>query len=631
MIRSEQELKNTIDELYEHAKQGKSFTGILELIMNEQTIISAVHKLKSNGGAVTPGIDGKTIDHYLQMRFEQLIGLVRFRLKNYNPKPVRRHYIDKDNGGKRPLGIPTVMDRIIQECIRMVLDPICEAHFYPHSYGFRSYRSQEHAVARIVDLLNMDRKWTLEGDIKGYFDNVNHSILIEKIRKMGIIDKRVLVIIKKMLKAGVMEKGKITPSDKGTPQGGVLSPLLANIYLNDFDWTIARMWQDPKISDEFTLVGNARRKLKQTKGASPVFLTRFADDWVIQCAKKEDCEKLLSFLKKYFKHKLKLELSTEKTVITNAGETPIKFLGFNVVLQKRQGTAVLNKPKKIVAKNYPQRKRLNKQWHECRDLIDEMFKQPNEDRFALKIEELNAKIVGIAEYWSCGTSKKMMGKLDELINYRFYIKGRDRWGKRIDEHQVPIHRLSNRPGRHQLDAKGKPYQRKQTTWAVKVDDQWIGVTKAKLTPIVYAKKFGAKLIPYTPEGRKLREKIGRKSPLSRAPLYNELQLYAARFEKDNKHAFEFIMNREYAFNQTWRAGKGYCCQACGEVLRKGKWNCHHKNPNLPNHQINKVVNLTFLCTSCHQMVEYGIPEGKELVTRHKNKIIKLIKIKNSDN
>ncbi|MCA1064623.1 group II intron reverse transcriptase/maturase (plasmid) [Rossellomorea sp. AcN35-11] len=627
-IQNEQQLKETLDELYAMSKEGKSFTGLLELITNEQTIVSAVHKLKANSGSKTPGMDGKTIEHYLQMKYEQLIGLVRYHFRNYKPRPVLRKYIEKDNGGLRPLGIPTMMDRIIQECIRLVLEPICEAQFYPYSYGFRPYRAQEHAIARIVDLQNMDRKWTIEGDIKGYFDNVDHGILLHKIRKMGIIDKRVIAIINKMLKSGFYENGVVVATPKGTPQGGVLSPLLANIYLNDFDWTVARMWQDPKIGDKFANEGNARRYLKRTKGNSPTFLTRFADDWVIQCAEEDDCKRLLSYLNKYFRHKLKLELSEEKTVITNAGEEPIKFLGFNIALQKRSGPAGKDKPKQIVAKNYPQTKKLLKQWNECKRLIDSAFMQPNEDKMALKIEELNMKIVGIAEYWKCGTSKKMLTKLDHLINYRFYIKGRKKWKNRVLEHFIPIHQLTNRPGRHHLDTKGKPLVRITKTWAVKVDDQWIGVTKASITPIVYAKKFGAKLTPYTPEGRKLREKVGKKPPNSRAPLYNAFQLYAARFEKDDKHNFEFIMNREYAFNQTWRASKGYCCQACGEKLIKGKWSCHHKEPNLPLEEVNKVKNLTFLCTICHELIEYGIREGTILNTRHKNKITKLIALRN---
>lgn len=177
---SETDLKRFQDILYEKSGQGVSFTGLLEAMANEVTIVTAVHNIKSNKGSQTAGVDGMKMDKYLQMPKEVLLKLIQSSFADYRPRPARRCYIEKSNGKKRPLGIPTVLYRIIQECMRLILEPICEARFYPHSYGFRPYRAQKHAIRDIVNVINASVKssdqpvWAVEGDIKGCFDNINH-------------------------------------------------------------------------------------------------------------------------------------------------------------------------------------------------------------------------------------------------------------------------------------------------------------------------------------------------------------------------------------------------------------------------------------------------------------------------
>lgn len=224
---SEAELKETLDFIYNQSKQGKNFHGILEVAFNEVTIITAIHNIKANKGMKTVGIDKIKIDYYLQMNKEELIDLIQKKVRNYRPRPVRRHYVKKSNGKLRPLGIPTVLERIIQECLRIILEPIAEAKFYPQSYGFRPYRATKHAITDITRLIYSGGAkskpiFAIEGDISGFFDNINHKILLKKLWKIGVHDKRVITIIKKMLEAGYIEEETMFATEMGAVQGGVI-------------------------------------------------------------------------------------------------------------------------------------------------------------------------------------------------------------------------------------------------------------------------------------------------------------------------------------------------------------------------------------------------------------------------
>ena len=337
----ESDLKKTLDFLYAKSKQNMGFTGLLEAVTSEVTIVTAIHNIKSNKGSKTAGVDEVIMDKYLQMPKEEVIMLVQNSLKHYEPKPARRVYIKKSNGKERPLGIPTILDRIIQECIRIIIEPICEAKFYPASYGFRPYRAQKHAVREIVNIINASTKsldqpvWALEGDITGCFDNINHRLLLQKLWKIGVHDKRVIKIISQMLKAGYIEHDKLLNDGKGTMQGGILSPLLSNVYLNDFDWFIGRQYYNPKPHCKHLC--NTRRRLKWM-GTTPKYNIRYADDWVVLTSTQKEAIRLKRVLIKYFRHKLKLELSIEKTQISDMRTDGIRFLGFVIMAQPPRKT-----------------------------------------------------------------------------------------------------------------------------------------------------------------------------------------------------------------------------------------------------------------------------------------------------
>lgn len=212
-----------LDELYEQSQKGNVFTHLFEDIISDNNILLAYRNIKRNSGSHTAGVDNRTIDDINKLSDIELINLVRKRLSYYRPNPVRRVEIPKPNGKTRPLGIPTILDRIIQQCFLQVLEPICEARFYEHSYGFRPNRSAENAVAMCYRHLQYEHLYyVVDIDIKGFFDNINHSKLIKQMWAMGIRDKKVLSIIKAMLKAEiVMPNGERVIPDKGTPQGGL--------------------------------------------------------------------------------------------------------------------------------------------------------------------------------------------------------------------------------------------------------------------------------------------------------------------------------------------------------------------------------------------------------------------------
>ena len=252
-IKKKQSLRNSeyycmqseFDELYSQSQKGRIFQNLMEIIRSDENIKLAYRNIKRNGGSFTPGVDGITIQDIEKWPVEWYVKTVRQKLTWYKPRPVKRVEIPKPNGGVRPLGIPTMIDRLVQQCIKQVLEPICEAKFHEYSYGFRPNRSAENAISKVQNFIHFSKLYyVVDMDIKGFFDNVNHTKLIKQMWTLGIRDKTLLCIIKEMLKAPVvLPNGCIEHPNRGTPQGGILSPLLANIVLNELDWWISSQWE----------------------------------------------------------------------------------------------------------------------------------------------------------------------------------------------------------------------------------------------------------------------------------------------------------------------------------------------------------------------------------------------------
>ena len=321
------DMQHIYDELYAQSKNGNNFYKLLEIIGSEQNICLAYRNLKSNSGSKTAGTDGMTIDDIKQLSNAEIVATVRESLSNYRPKSVRRVFIPKSGSDKmRPLGIPCIWDRLVQQCILQVLEPICEPKFHNHSYGFRANRSAHHAVSRVTTLINLSKyHYCVDVDIKGFFDNVNHGKLLKQIWTLGIRDKRLICIISKMLKAEIDGEGV---PEKGTPQGGLLSPLLSLIVLNELDWWVSSQWEtfQPKNRSKNGWLQYAKKYTKLKSG----FIVRYADDFKIMCSTYGEAQRFYHSTVDFLNKRLKLEISPEKSKVVNLKKNSSDFLGFKI-------------------------------------------------------------------------------------------------------------------------------------------------------------------------------------------------------------------------------------------------------------------------------------------------------------
>ncbi|MGH1262812.1 group II intron reverse transcriptase/maturase [Bacillus cereus] len=612
--KSEKELIDILDQLYLKSQQcleqgvKPKFKGLLEIIKAEATILTAIHKIKSNKGSKTPGSDDKTIRDILEKEYDTVIELVREGLENYKPLPVRRVWIEKPGKKeKRPLGIPTIVDRIIQECVRTVIEPIMEAQFIKHSYGFRPMRSAHQAMERLNNVLHTTgHHWVVEGDISKFFDNVNHRVLIKKLHNLGIHDKRVLMIIKSMLEAGIM--GELDKNNIGTPQGGIISPLLANAYLDSFDKWVVREWESKKTKHEYGRNSEMYKALRKRSNLNPAYLIRYADDWVIVTDSKKNAEKIKYKAEKYLEKSLKISLSKEKTLITNVTKKPVKFLGFTIKLEPgkaRKGYVTICKPDPG---------NLSRKVEEIKKTIDTIVFTETTEQVIDKINQVNTMIRGVISYYSYASHVNLaVRKHDYGLKWYAYgkLKKRFRRGKTVN--WVPANQTANLREEHKEYTTAIP--------AIQYNDLWIGITHLGFAKWDKSKNKvkNPKETPYTKEGREIRKKLTDKKPVSaRADELLSLHLsnMIAMGNANKLYNFEYFLNRAYAFNRD----KGQC-KICKCRLDATNVNIHHNKPKLPLDIVNKVMNLSSLCKACHGMIHDG-NDYSQLEKKIWNKIIK---------
>jgi group II intron reverse transcriptase/maturase len=361
------------------------FTRLYRYLLREDIYYEAYQKLYANKGASTKGIDDDTADGFGEIYVKTLIS--ELKDGSYQAKPVRRQNIPKENGNMRPLGIPSFRDKLLQEVIRQILQAIYEPTFSNNSHGFRPHRSCHTCLKQLKNEF-AGAIWFIEGDIKGCFNNIDHKVLIEILQRK-IKDSRLINLIRQFLKAGYVEDWIYNPTHSGTPQGGILSPILANIYLNELDKKVADIKKEfdkprsaekteaylekkkeiqrlssklRKENDEFqrkTLLANLK-KCKQdlrkipctTQDNKRLVYVRYADDWLIGiCGTKMDCEDIKEQIGSYLKDVLQLELSEEKTLITHSSKR-IRFLGYNIRVRRSQAVKGLKNGTKKRTLNY---------------------------------------------------------------------------------------------------------------------------------------------------------------------------------------------------------------------------------------------------------------------------------------
>ena len=298
------------------------FGDLYHLICREDWLKNALKKVLSNPGSRTAGIDKISRSNLKEEEQKTaFVQVLQAELKGgtYRPQPVKRHWIPKTNGKQRPLGIPTLKDRVVQMALKILLEPIWESDFLDCSNGFRPGRRTMDSIRVCQSRITTQNKflWVVEGDIEGCFDHVQHAILL-KLVAQRIKDKRILTLIEAMLKAGIMEDGLFQHTEEGTPQGGILSPLLANIYLHQFD-----LWWWEKYGKLSPYQKAKRRKV----GMGNCILTRYADDFILLCnGTKAEAEKIREEARQMLWEKFQLKLSLEKTHITHVTDG-FDFLG----------------------------------------------------------------------------------------------------------------------------------------------------------------------------------------------------------------------------------------------------------------------------------------------------------------
>ncbi|WP_392486710.1 group II intron reverse transcriptase/maturase [Haloimpatiens sp. FM7315] len=526
----------------------------MDYVTNENNILLAYRNIKNNKGSKTVGTDNKNIEHLKNLRKDEFIELIQNKFANYIPKSVRREEIPKHDGRLRPLGIPCIDDRIIQQCIKQVLEPICEAKFHKHSYGFRPNRSTSHAVARCMHLMNRSKlHYVVDIDIKGFFDNVNHSKLKKQLWKIGIRDKNLLSVLGKILKSEI--EGVGVP-EKGTPQGGIISPLLANVVLNELDWWLSSQWETFE-TQYLYLNNNHRYRTQKTTNLKEIWFVRYADDFKIFCRDHKTAIKMFNAVKQWLEERLGLDISNEKSKITNLRKNYTEFLGFRLKVKLKKNKYVCNSRITKKAKQNTIAK------------LKEQVKIIQKKQKIKEVSKLNSMILGSHNYYKYATNVSLeFSAINFLVRKTLKIRLKNL--------------ISNKP---RLSETHKRLYGRYNGKAITIMD-------ITMFPIYGCKTetalcFNQDICNYTVQGRKL--------------IHDNIHGYT--------HIIQYLLGNQYdeksvEFNDSeisLIAGQRGICAVTGEALKIGKMECHHKIPKSLG-GTDEYKNLMWLTTQVHKLI-----------------------------
>lgn len=556
-------MQEIFDELYDSSCKNKIFKNLINIIKSEENILLAYRNIKKNRGSKTSGTNNNTIQDIGEKDTNRIVEYIRGRLNNYTPHQVRRVEIPKENGKTRPLGIPTIEDRLIQQCIKQVLEPICEAKFHPHSYGFRPNRSTHHAIAKTYFRIQKNNlHFVVDIDLKSFFDNVNHGKLLKQMWNIGIRDKQLICIISKMLKAEIRGIGKPT---KGTPQGGILSPLLSNIVLNELDWWISSQWETFETRHKYAQGSKGEfdqtakfHNLRRASNLKEIFLVRYADDFKIFCRDYETANKIFIATKKWLKERLGLDINEDKSKITNVRKEYTQFLGFKIKATKKRN--------KWVVKSHMSDKAMKNSIQTIRDSVKEIVRNPNNT----KAYKYNSTILGLHNYYIVATHvRKDFNRIGFVFHRYLYNKLKSLASTKGHKTKTFLQLYG--------DYKGKTYSIENITL--------FPISHIQTIPPMHFKR---EICNYTKNGRLI--------------IHDKLikcDMKILRYMMNNpiiNHSNEYNDNRLSLY-----VGQGGTCRITKEILLIGSMEAHHVIPREMGGKDN-YENLIFITSDVHKLI-----------------------------
>lgn len=571
-------LQKQLDEMYKMSKEGIKFHSLMRLITCKDNILLAIDTIRRNKGKNTPGTNKTVMSDILEKPLTEIVNYIRERLNWYEPQTIRRKYIPKSDGKKRPLGIPTMEERLIQQCILQIIEPIVETKFSKASFGFRPHKNAHQAWQKIHHrLCSTKLQYMVDLDIKGFFDNVNHSKLIKQLYTIGIQDKKLLSIIKEMLKAKIVEpkfgKNYEVTLNKGTPQGGILSPLLANVVLNEFDQWIMSQWEEVKTRKKFKTEKSKRPCMNKTKLKRLIYV-RYADDFRILTLNETQATKIFHASKQWLEKRLHLEISEEKSKITNLLKKNGEFLGMQVKLvpnSKKYETGNSTQRFEYLPATSLTDKVIERIGDNIRERIKAIKYTFDPDSRVRKILDYNAYIRGL-QYYS-------------VVSKWSKISSRLTW----DTRKITYNRLrriykTRKLKRDKTVEVGK-FSRKKNAYSVN------GIQLEKPSDVKHIdlpKISPEKLCKYTPEGRKLVHDLRRKN------LDDLMEYLRDRIDGRQSVAHQINAVSRLAMQQG-------ICPITGVRLRVGFMRIHHIVP-VKDKGTDEILNLLVTFTWVHDLI-----------------------------